>query len=137
MSNLRLLFLISLAFVIFVEMHSTTDLEIAMVEALKFSPMQYSIFFLLQTVVMQYNTLPHILSRSVKLDWKFLDCHHQVFQQMICRVWALAGPPQDSQRHVLKPFHHCEPSPQSEVACTLEQVFFRDLFSCIHPFTPL
>ena len=61
-------------------------------------------------------------------------------------VWALAGPLKDSQRIVPKPLQRClgcmlvivtlkgELSPQSEVAYTLEQVFFKHLsvFRCIH-----
>ena len=56
------------------------------------------------------------------------------------QVQALAGPLKDIQRSVLKPFHGClgcvlrvvvllegEPSPQSEVLSTLEQVFIKEL----------
>ena len=72
-----------------------------------------------------------------------LHSYFQVSPEMFDRgqVRALAGPLKDIQRLVPKPLMRClgcvlrvvvllkgEPSPQSEVLSTLEQVFIKDLY---------
>ena len=69
-------------------------------------------------------------------------CYFQVSSEMLdwVQVRDLAGPPKDIQNFVSKPLLCClgcvlsvivqlegEPSPQSEVLSTLEQVFIKDL----------
>ena len=71
-----------------------------------------------------------------------MGSYFQVSQKMLDRVQvqALAGPLKDIQRLVQKPLLRClgcvlrvavllegEPSPQSEVLSTLEQIFIMDL----------
>ena len=82
-----------------------------------------------------------ILSSSARLDGE--RCSTAIFrslQRCFNQVRALAGPLKDIQRLVLKTLLHClgcgfrvvvllegEPSPQSEVPSTLEQVLIKDL----------
>ena len=71
-----------------------------------------------------------------------LHSYFQVSPEMFDRVevWALAGPLKDIQRLVSKPLLHClccvlrVISPQSELLCTLEQVFIKDLSLHFAPF---
>jgi hypothetical protein len=87
-----------------------------------------------------------ILSSSVRLDGEHCSTAFQVSPEMFdwVQVQFLAGSLEDIQRLVPTPLLRClcyvlrdivllenEPSPQSEVLSTLEQVFIKDLYTLL------